>query len=93
MLQIAIHGQDELTRSVVKTGSQRRSLAEVATQLHHQHPAIYGRDFFQQFVGAVVGPIVHQHQLKLLAHLFHHLFQASVENGYVLFFVVKWHNY
>ena len=46
-------------------------------------------NLFHQLVGAVARAIVHQHQLKTLAHLLHHLLQARIEDGNVLLFVVK----
>ncbi len=72
-----------------KTGSQRRGLPEVAAQLDHQHAAVDRGNLFHQLVGAVAGAVVHQHQLKTIAHLLHHLLQARVQNGDVLLFVVK----
>ena len=89
MLQIAVHRQNELARGMVEAGRQRRGLAKVAAQLDHQHAAVDRGNLFQQLVGAVARAVVDQHQLKAVAHLLHHLLQASVEDGDVLFFVVK----
>jgi hypothetical protein len=77
---------------MVKAGSQGRGLAEVAAQLDHEHAAVHGGYFFQQLVGAVVGAIVDQHQLEVVAHLLHHLLEASVQGGDILLFIVKRHD-
>ena len=53
MLQIAIHGEDKFARSVIETGGERRGLAEVAAELHHEDPAVDGSNFLKQLVGAV----------------------------------------
>ncbi len=78
VLQVAVHGENELARGVVETRRQRRGLAEVAAQLDDQHAAIDRGDLFQQLVGAVAGAIVDKDQLKTVAHLLHHLLQARV---------------
>ncbi len=90
VLQVAVHGQDELARGVVKTCGQSRGLSEVAAQLDHQHAAVHRGNLFQQLVGAVVGPVINQHQLKTVAHLLHHLFQARIQNRHIFFFIMKW---
>jgi dsRNA-specific ribonuclease len=92
VLQVAVHGEDELARGVVETGRQGRGLAEVAAQLDHQHAAVDRGNLFQQLVGAVVGAVVDQHQLKAVAHLLHHLLQAGIEDGDVFLFIVKRHD-
>ncbi len=92
VLQVAVHGQDELARGVVETGRQRRGLAEVPAQLDHQHAAVHRGNLFQQLVGAVARAVVHQHQLKAVAHLLHHLLQAGIQDGDVLLFIVKGNN-
>ena len=92
MLQIAVHGQDELARGVVKACRQGRSLAEVAAQLHNQHTAVDSGNLLKQLVGPVVGAVIDEHHFKGFAHLLHNLLEARIENRYVVFFVVKWHN-
>jgi hypothetical protein len=92
VLQVAIHGQDEFARGMIEAGGKGRGLAEVAPQFHHENPAVDCRNLFEELVGAVVGAVVDQHQLKALPYLLHDLLEAGVENRYVLFFVVKWHN-
>ena len=78
VLQVAVHGQDELARGVVEARRQRRGLAEVAAQLDDQHTAVDRGNLLHQLVSPVAGAVVHQHQLEVVAHLLHHLLQARV---------------
>ena len=89
VLQVPVHGDDELTLGMVETGGQGGSLAEIAAQLHHYHPAVHGGDLFQQAEGGVAAAIVHEYQLKALAGGFHHSFQTVVKDGDVFLFVVE----
>jgi hypothetical protein len=92
VLQIAIHGQDVVSLGVVESGGKRGGLAEVAAQLHYQNPAIHGRNFFQELVGAVTGSVVHKHQFETVANLLHDRFQTVVQGSNVLFLVVEGHD-
>ena len=92
VLQVAVHGQDELARGVVKAGGQGRGLAKVAAQLDDQHAAVDGGNFFKELVGPVVRAVINQDQLKGVVHLLHDLLEPGIEDCYVFFFIVKWHN-
>jgi len=92
VLQVAVHGHDELARGVIKPGGQRRGLPEVPAQLHHQHAAVDRRNLFQQLVGAIARTIIHKHQFEVVACLFHHLFQAGIECRDVLFLIMERHD-
>jgi hypothetical protein len=81
-----------VVRRIVEPCRQSGSLAEVAAQLHHQHAAIYRGYFFQQLVSAVAGAVINQDEFERVADLLHHLFQAGVENCYVLLFIVERHD-
>ena len=48
VLQVAVHGDDELALRVVEAGGQRRGLAEVAAQFDDQHPAIDRSNLLEQ---------------------------------------------
>ncbi len=89
VLQVAVHGEDELARGVVEAGGQGRGLAEVAAQLDDEHAAVDRGDLFEKLVGTVAGAIVDEDQLERVADLLHDLFQARVEGGNVLFFVME----
>ncbi len=78
VLQIAIHGQNELARGVIESGGKRRGLAKIPAQLHHQHAAVDRGYLFQQLVRPVARSVVHKHQLKRVPHLLHHLLQARI---------------
>src|ERR1700735_2620277 len=53
VLKVAIHGQDEFARGMVKAGRKGRGLSEIAAQLNDQNTAVYGCDLLQQLIGAV----------------------------------------
>ena len=53
VLQVAVHGEDELAGGMIETGGQRRGLAEVAAQLDDEDAAVYRGNLFEEFVGAV----------------------------------------
>src|SRR6185437_5138501 len=53
VLQVAIHGKDELARGMIESGRQSRRLTEVAPQLDDQHAAVDRGDLFEQLVSAV----------------------------------------
>ena len=92
MLQIAVHGEDELAGGVIEARRQRRRLTEIPPQLHHQHTAVDGSYLFEELVSAVFGTVIYQHQLKAVRHLFHNLLQAGIQNGDVFLFIVIGHN-
>src|SRR4051812_46992168 len=92
VLQVAVHGEDVLAGGMIEAGGQCRSLSEVAAQLDDENPAVHRRDLFEKLVGAVAGAVVYQDQLKSLAYLLHDLFEARVEVGDVLFFVMEGNN-
>ena len=52
VLQVAVHGEDELAFGVVEAGGQRGGLAEVAAQLDNENAAVDGGNLFKQAVGA-----------------------------------------
>src|ERR1035438_2887293 len=78
MLQVPVHGEDKLARCMVETGCQSRGLTEVPAKLHHQHAAVYRCNLLKELVGPIAGPVIDQHQLKIITHLLHNLLQASV---------------
>ena len=53
MLEVAVHGQDELALRVVETGGEGAGLAEVAAELDDEDAGVYGGDLFQETIGAV----------------------------------------
>jgi hypothetical protein len=89
VLQVAVHGEDELTGCVVKSGGKGRSLAEVAAELDNQDPGIDGSNLLQELVGAVAGAVIYQDQLIAAPDVLHNLLEAGIEGSYVLVFIVK----
>ena len=92
MLQIAIHGDDVLATGIVESGSERRCLAKVAAKFYHHHAAIDGGYLLQVDEGLVAATVVDKDHFEGLVGSFHHVFQAVIELGDVLFLVVKRHN-
>src|SRR4051812_10238706 len=92
VLQVAIHGDDVLTASIVEAGRQSRCLPEVAAQLDDDHAAVYSSDLVQVKEGLVAAAVVYKDQLEAFAGRLHHVLEAVVELGDVLFLVVKRHN-
>src|ERR1039457_3549435 len=93
VLQIAVHGNHILAFGVVEARGQRRSLPEVAAQLHYNHAAVHRCDLLQHPERMIAAAIVHEYQLERFARGFHHHLEPIIELGYVLFFVMKWdHN-
>ena len=88
-MQIAIHGDDVFAACMIETGGQSSGLAEVAAELDHRDAAIHGGDFTQHGEGVVAGAVIHQHDFECLAGGLHHRFQAVVEIGDVLLFIVQ----
>src|SRR3981081_1618149 len=89
VLEIAVHGEDEVPLGVVEAGGEGGGLAEVAAKLDDENAAVYGGDLFQQAVGAVAGSVVDEDQFKRFADLFHFGFGAIVEGGDGFFFFME----
>src|SRR5580658_11184650 len=53
VLQVAVHGDDELAGGVVEAGGERRGLPEVAAKLYDKDSRIDRSDLLEQPVGAV----------------------------------------
>ena len=89
MLQVAVHGQNKFALGMVESRRQRRSLPKIPPQLHHQNPAIDCGNLLQQAARAVIRPVVHKHQLKRIANVFHDLLQPVIQNSDVVFFIME----
>ncbi len=89
VLEVAVHGEDELTLGVVEAGGEGGGLAEVASKLDDEDARIDGGDLFEQAVGAVTGAVVDEDEFKGVVDLLHDGFEPVVEGGDVLFFVVE----
>ena len=93
VLEVAVHGEDELALRVVEAGGEGGGLAEVAAEFDDEDARIDGGDLFKEAVGAVAGAVVDEDEFKGLArvgeHGFHDGFEAVVEGGDVFFFVVE----
>ncbi len=63
VLEVAVHGDDDLAGGVIDAGRERGGLSEVAHQAHEVHARIVagGRD--QARIGVVVAAVVDEHDL------------------------------
>src|SRR5579859_736823 len=89
VLEIAVHRDQVVAGSVIESSGEGRGLTEVSAELDHRHATIDGRDLAEQMEGKIGASIVNKDQLKALGIGFHHPFQAVIENGYVLLFVME----
>jgi hypothetical protein len=64
-------------------------LPKIAAQLYDGYTAVDRRNLAQQMEGQIGASIVHENQFKAVGIGLHHPFQAVVENGHVLLFIVK----
>jgi len=92
MLKVAIHGDDVFAGGVIESRSEGRSLAKVSAQLDYRNPTVNGRDLAEQMEGEIRTAIVNEDEFEAFGMGFHHPFQAVIENGYVLLFVMKGDN-
>jgi len=65
VLQVAVHGDDELALGVVEAGGKGRGLAEIAAQFDDHHAAVHGGDLAEQGEGGVARAVVYKDQSKL----------------------------
>ena len=68
ILQVAIHGGDQVAGGMVDPGAQRWCLAVIAAQLHHLPARIRRRLRAQNLVGAIPAPIIDDDHL-IIGHL------------------------
>ena len=92
VLEITIHGEDEVSLRVIEAGGESRGLTEVAAELDDENAAVDCGDLFKQAVGAIAGSIVDEDQFEGFADLLHYRFEAVVEGGDVFFFVMERNN-
>ena len=89
VLQISIHGQNEVSLGMIEASGQRAGLAKVPAQLDDHHAAIDSGDLFQQAIGTIRRTIVDEDQLKCVPHLLHNSFQSVIEGGNTFFLVME----
>ncbi len=89
VLEIAVHGEDEVALGVIEAGGEGGGLTEVAAQLDDEDARVDRGDLFEQAIGAVARTIVDEDQFEGFADLLHYGLEAVVEGGDVFFFVVE----
>ena len=99
MLEVAIHGDYVFSAGMVETGCEAGGLTKVTSQADYRDAAVYGGDFAEQVERAIGRAVVYQYQLEGFPVGLHYCFEAVVEVGYVLLFVmqgdddrVSWHD-
>ena len=65
MLQVAVHGEDELALAVVESSGESGSLAEVAAEFDDHDTPINGSNLLQQRKRVVLAAVIDEHQLKV----------------------------
>ena len=78
ILQIPIHGDNNLTAGVVKTGGHCRCLTKIAAQAHHPDGRIMFLNGLQKLHSAVLRSIVNKNDLRLPLHGVKDAFQFLV---------------
>jgi len=91
VLQVAVHGDNVFAAGVVESGGQAGSLSEIAAQLDYGYATVDGGYLAEQPECAVDGAVIDQHHFEGLAASFHYGFEARVEVGDILLFVMERH--
>ncbi len=89
MLEVTVHGEDEVSLGMIEACGEGGGLAEVATELDDEDAAVYGSDLLEESVGAIAGAVVDEDQLEGVTDLLHHGLEAVVEGGDIVFFVME----
>src|SRR4029077_18481282 len=87
VLQISIHGDNDLAVSSVETGFQRGGLAEVPPQRDDAHTRIRSLNVRKDRHAAVCAPVVNEDDLIGLTKSLHYIRQQHVERQRAAFFV------
>src|SRR5205807_1527364 len=89
MLQVAIHGDDEVTARHAKSSGKRQRLAGVLAKSHSRNAAIYQGNFPKQAQAVIAAPIVHKHAFAWARNRVHDLLQSSIKRHDALPLVVE----
>ena len=81
MLQIAVHGDDDVALGFVEAGRERGGLAEIAAQADHLQMAVGLHQVGQQLEAAVGGGVVHEENFVGPLQLFQHRRQPVVQRA------------
>ena len=89
VLEVAVHGNDDLAPGLVETRLQGRRLAEVAAELDQDDVVILFIDLLEGGVGSVRAAVVDEDQLVGPAGLVQNVLEAGVHLLDIVHFVVK----
>ena len=82
VLQVAIHGDDDVALGFVEAGRERGGLAEVAAQADHLEVAVGLHQVGEEFEAAIVGGVVDEEDLVGPLQLFENRGEAVVQREY-----------
>ena len=89
MLQVAVHGDNDLAPGMVETGLKSSRLSEILAQPDDFDGSIRREQFQQQLVTSIRAPIIDKDQLVGRTQPFEHTAQLLIELLDVIFLVVK----
>ena len=92
VLQIAIHGDDDVAGSKIESGGERRGLAIVSFEAEDGDAGVFVGNCRQDLRSGVRALVVHIDELDRLVAPGHHFAEALVELAHALLLVVKWHD-
>jgi hypothetical protein len=93
VLQVAVHGGDDVAAAVIDAGLQRCRLAKVPAQAHHLDPAVGGGELLHPAVTAVDAAVVHQDQLVVQPERVERLADAFMQRLDIVALVLDRHDH
>ena len=88
VLEVAIHGDDDVAFCKIEPCHHGGGLAVVAAEVDDFHAVVFGGDFIEQLVGAIAGAVVHEDEFPRLRDFLHRAAHLGVKVGDVAGFVV-----
>src|SRR5204863_6249546 len=89
VLQVPIHGDNDVALRKVKSGLQGRSLAEVSPQPNDRDSRILLTDLIQELARLVAAPIVDEDDFVRLPETIEHVGEARVKRPNIFLLVVQ----
>jgi hypothetical protein len=93
MLQVSVHGDDEVTARGIEAGTQGNGLACVVPQSYDCNSTVYLSDLLKQGKTAVGAAIVYKHTLEGMARRIQRVLEPPVEGRDALALIPERNNY
>ena len=93
VLQITVHGDNDLPAGMIKPGGHRGGLAKIAAQAHRPYPGILLLNGFKNLQGLIPGAVIGKHDLRLTGHGVKHACYLFIEQSDIFFLVIERNNY